>query len=172
MKKQTLINSLFIIGMIAITSAIFFWPSDSASSEALQEDVKTPLVDKLVMDLINQERIDRGIEPLNRDPHVQLSAQLKADHMATHNYYSHEIPGLGYTLTEEMYLEVSKSCKDGASTENIAALIPNDTPEALVSAWMDSEDHKSAILNPEFNISGLAISEDSMYAVQHFCIAK
>lgn len=170
MKAISILSAMLLVVIFVFVGLVIDATSSSNSAEVDNEVVKV-INDEDTLALINKERTDRGISPLVRDTHVQLSAQMKADHMQDNNYYSHDIPGLGYTLTPEMGSEVKKSCKDGASTENIAKLIPDDTPEALVAAWMASAPHKEAILNPEFNITGLAISKSQVYSVQHFCTA-
>lgn len=138
--------------------------------ELSKYDVGPPDPEEL-LELVNAERAKVGVAPLEIDENVQTVAQMKADDFKERDYYSHNIKGTNYTLTDEMASISHKSCK--SSSENINA--DTHTSRQTVDKWMASPPHKKAILDPAYTLTGLGVSEDKdgdYYSVQHFCIAK
>jgi uncharacterized protein YkwD len=95
-----------------------------------------------VVELINQQRAQRGLPALAVNPALTNAAKGHADDMARYNYFSHtgrngstmvtRIQAAGYTNWR--YL-----------SENIAA--GYTTPEKVVNAWMNSSGHRANILS-------------------------
>jgi uncharacterized protein YkwD len=99
--------------------------------------------------LINQERASRGLSPLAIAPELTQSARLESRFLADNDYWGHTWPD-GTTPWDRM----EWACYDyRTAAENIAA--GYSTPAAVVSAWMNSDGHRAAILNPEFTEIGL-----------------
>ena len=93
-----------------------------------------------VLDLVNQERAQQGLAPLQLDLRLAAAAQGHSDDMAAGNFMSHtgsngssprdRIEATGYPWVQ--------------LAENVAAGQP--TPEAVMSAWMGSSGHRANIL--------------------------
>ena len=132
-----------------------------------------PLNATIVFNLVNKERVKAGLKPLVRDARLDASAQFKADDMVARNYFDHYDPtnekvmnGVqkGYELTDH------NTCK--TISENLVDDI-NETGDgniSSVSSWMQSKPHHDAILNPDYTLTGVAISGTKV--VQHFCVSK
>jgi uncharacterized protein YkwD len=99
--------------------------------------------------LINQERTSRGLSPLAIVPELTQSARLESRYMADNNFWGHTWPD-GTSPWKRM----EWACYDYRTAgENIAG--GYSTPAAVVSAWMNSDGHRAAILNPSFTEIGL-----------------
>lgn len=112
-----------------------------------------------VVELTNAVRQEHGCEPLTADPALTGAAQAHSDDMATHDYFSHTGRNgshAGDRITAAGY-------RWRAWAENIAA--GYNSPEAVVEAWMDSEGHRTNILNCELDDIGVGYSSaaDSTY---------
>lgn len=172
---------LYILAITAV-SALTFTGLVIYSSQA-EEPAKTainapveqiPLNADTLFNLVNAEREKAGLKPLVRDTRLDQSAQFKADDMVARNYFSHYDPtdektmnGVqkGYELTNH------NTCEN--ISENISQVVIGGTVDDNVSSvngWMGSEPHRNAILDPQYDITGVAISGDKI--VQHFCNLK
>lgn len=128
-----------------------------------------PLNADTVFNLVNAEREKAGIAPLVRDTRLDATAQARADDMVARNYFSHNDPVTGESLV--IIKPKVADCKD--ASENIAANFTktlNKDNEETIASWMNSEAHRNAILDPQYDITGVAISDDKI--VQHFCDLK
>jgi uncharacterized protein YkwD len=125
-----------------------------------------------VLSLINEIRRDHRLPELQLDERLQQSAQLYANRMAEENFFSHVSPD-GKTIRERMAatgfydrtFQKDCGCVKGYSLgENLAK--GQKTPQEAVDDWMKSDDHRAAILNPAYNLSGVGVNAGIW--VQHF----
>jgi uncharacterized protein YkwD len=136
------------------------------------EKGKVPQMDSAkgqrILELVNVERKNVGVDPLLYSSTLENAAQIHAFDMATRNFFSHSSPEncdmtsrvLGYAG----YVGLTYG-------ENIAA--GHDTPEKTVAQWMASPGHKANILNKAYNEVGVGyVSNPSatyrFYWVQNF----
>lgn len=104
-----------------------------------------------VLDLVNQERANVGLQPLSFEPHLLEAAETHSQNMALQDFYSHTGAD-GSDFTDRM--EAAGFQFQGRSAENIAA--GHTTPESVVEGWMNStQGHREAILNPDFTQIGV-----------------
>lgn len=111
------------------------------------EDTETLSFAEQVVNLVNAERAKAGIAPLSIDKNVQTAAQVRAVEIETS--FSHTRPnGSNFsTVLKEQGVSYRRS------GENIAW--GQRTPEAVVSAWMNSEGHRANIMNANFTKIGV-----------------
>ena len=102
-----------------------------------------------VIQLINQERRQAGLEPLQFEPLLAQAAETHSTNMALQDFYDHTGAD-GSDFTDR--IEATGFSITGMSAENIHAYY-ND-PEAVVQGWMESPGHRDNILNPEFTEIG------------------
>ena len=109
-----------------------------------------------IINLINKQRTNNGLQALKIDNEVQRVAKIKAQDMVTNNYFSHTSPIYGSPF------DMLKSFKISYKTagENIAG---NSNNSAAVNAWMNSAAHKANILNGNFNYTGIGVVSSSKY---------
>ncbi|MFC1790589.1 CAP domain-containing protein [Patescibacteria group bacterium] len=113
-----------------------------------------------LIQLTNQERARKGLEPLVNNPILNEVAQRKAGDMFALNYWAHNSPtgrtpwvffkevGYGYSL----------------AGENLARDF--DQSDEVVRAWMDSPSHKDNILNSGYQEIGLAVVNGTLEGVE------
>ena len=95
-----------------------------------------------VLDLVNAERADQGLHPLNADTNLATAARDHSEDMGLQDYFSHTSLD-GRTVPDRI---TAAGYSFNTYGENIAAGQP--TPERVVDAWMASSGHRANILNP------------------------
>lgn len=108
------------------------------------------------LDLVNAERIKKGLKALIIDDELQNVARIKAKDMVDNNYFSHTSPIYGSPF--DMIKNFGISYKTAG--ENIAG---NSSNSSAVTAWMNSEGHRANILNSSFNYTGLGVVKSPKY---------
>lgn len=112
--------------------------------------------EKNLLDLINKERANSKLAPLQADPELMKVARLKASDMSKNNYFSHYSPTYGSPF--DMMRQFGITFK--AAAENIAG---NSTVQGAVSSWMKSEGHRNNIMNSTYNYTGIGIAKSNKY---------
>lgn len=101
-----------------------------------------------VLDLVNAQRTQRGLVPLELgDANLDAAAQKRAVEIATVNSHTRPDGTKCFTVLSEC------GVKDAPTGENAAW--GQVSPEAVVKAWMDSEGHRNNILNPDARKMGV-----------------
>ena len=124
--------------------------SDSGTTSQLTAD------EQEVFDLINSKRVANGLSALKIDDELQNVARIKAQDMVDKNYFSHNSPTYGSPF--DMLKSFGISYKTAG--ENIAG---NSSNSAAVNAWMNSEGHRTNILNSSFNYTGIGVVSSPKY---------
>lgn len=112
--------------------------------------------EKETFDLVNQQRINNGLQALKVDEEVQRVARIKAQDMVDNNYFSHNSPTYGSPFDMLNSFKISYR----SAGENIAG---NSSNSAAVTAWMNSSGHRANILNGSFNYTGVGVVKSSKY---------
>ncbi|WP_203362773.1 CAP domain-containing protein [Bacillus sp. REN10] len=113
----------------------------------LLTDVKN--FEQEVIRLTNVERQKNGLAPLATDWQLSRVARYKSTDMANKNYFSHTSPTYGSPFQMMKAFGISYR----AAGENIAA--GQQTPQAVVNAWMNSSGHRANILSSSFTHIGV-----------------
>jgi hypothetical protein len=158
-------KNLFILAVIllAIKFLVFSWflyyPRISEFAVVTSSEL---------VDMANQERINRGLEPLKINDKLIQAAQQKAQDMIKNNYFAHTSP-LG---TSPWYWFDRVGYNYVAAGENLAKNFTDS--KYLHTAWMNSPSHRDNILNSKYQEVGIAVIEgkidgqDTVLAVQLF----
>jgi hypothetical protein len=111
----------------------------------------------------NQERAARGLPQLHRDPQLARAAERHAEQMAAHGSISHQFPGEPELTSRGASAGVAFSL----ILENVAEA-PNAA--AIHDMWMNSEHHRTNLLDPAIDAAGIAVVErdGEFYAVEDF----
>lgn len=118
-----------------------------------------------VLDLVNQERIKRGLNKLTLDTKLSNVANIKSQDMVNKNYFDHNSPTYGSPF--DMMKKFGINYKSAG--ENIAQ--GQKTPQEVMNAWMNSKGHRENILNPNFTKLGVGVAKDNnkgLYWTQMF----
>ncbi len=114
-----------------------------------------PSYEQMVVQLVNAERQKYGMPALYYDSSISDVARTKSQDMAVNRYFSHYSPTYG--MASDMLLSFGITWS--AWGENIAS--GQDTPQEVVTAWMNSPTHRNNILSPNFAFLGVGYYVDS-----------
>lgn len=106
-----------------------------------------------VVRLVNIEREKAGVDPFVLDENLTKVANIKSQDMHENDYFAHFSPTYGNSFEMLIYFNIPF----GYSGENIA--VGYYTPEEVVSAWLNSPNHKSNLLNANFTKLGTGYCE-------------
>ena len=101
-----------------------------------------------VLDLVNEERLSRNIEPLKLNEQVQQAAQVRAGEINT--VFEHIRPDGRSCFTA---LDEYVTDGYGSAGENIAA--GQSSPQEVVNDWMNSPGHRANILKESYTALGV-----------------
>ena len=121
-----------------------------------------------VVDLANAERAAATPRcgPLTVDDRLAAAAQGHSDDMAANDYFSHtSLDGATFTDRAD-----AAGFTGFAGAENIAA--GQRTPQDVMAAWMQSDGHRANILNCDYTVIGVGLSEGGWYWTQMFGMAS
>ncbi|MCL5411074.1 MAG: CAP domain-containing protein [Patescibacteria group bacterium] len=138
-KKLSLKKKVAYSSLGAIFSVLF---SSHAFASAINTDN--------VLNLLNQERLERGLPKLVLDSDLDNAANLKSRDMVNRDYFEH----FAFGSTPWDFIKNS-GYKYLYAGENLA--MDFNTSEGMVNAWMNSPAHRENILNPEFRDVGVGI---------------
>ncbi|WP_369166855.1 sigma-70 family RNA polymerase sigma factor [Streptomyces sp. R28] len=127
-------------------------PTRSASSTPLAQPSPTGAVAQVVA-LVNKERANAGCGPLDEDPQLNQAALGHSEDMDARDFFDHTNPDgadPGQRITAAGYTWSTYG-------ENIAQ--GQQTPEAVMDAWMNSPGHRANILNCSFKDIGVGIHD-------------
>lgn len=124
--------------------------SEKTNNSELTKDEKD------VLDMINQKRVEAGLQALQLDDELQNTCRIKAIEMVEKDYFSHQSPTYGSPF--EMLKQEGIIYK--VAGENIAGNSENDK---AIEAWMNSENHRANILNKSYNYTGIAVVNSPKY---------
>ncbi len=104
----------------------------------------------------NLQRESNGLAPLTLNPELTHAAQMKADDMFAKDYWAHVSPD-GTTP----WVFIKDSGYDYLyAGENLARGF--DSSSAVVTAWMNSPEHRANMLSPNYTDIGFAIEDGSL----------
>lgn len=109
-----------------------------------------------MLELVNKERLEAGISPLEMDLELVRIARLKSADMIENDYFDHTSPKYGDPFT----MMQSFGVKYKAAGENLAG---DQTVEKAHQALMNSPGHRKNILNPDYTHIGIGIVEGGQY---------
>ena len=111
-----------------------------------------------VLDLVNKERTNNGLNALSWGTSCEEAANVRAQEIVTE--YAHTRPS-GNSWSTACPI----TSEGGISGENLAAGNSAVSPETVVALWMNSPDHRANILNPDFTYlsDGFVYDQNSQY---------
>jgi len=161
--------ALHAVWLLGLTTGCF-WTDASASEKAVEGACITPedaerMADQVVQ-LVNLERTERGLQPVLVNTALEQSAADYACRMATDSFFAHQDPITGDGPASRA---VAAKYRFFAVGENLAA--GQQTPAEVMKKWMESPPHRELILGPNWKELGVAVrtgADHSIYWVQEF----
>jgi uncharacterized protein YkwD len=125
--------------------------------------------ERRAFELVNEERRERGQQPLVWDAELSRLARQHSENMARRNFFSHTDPE-GLDTADRA--AVGGVCGWRAIAENIAYNQGFDDPVGFaVERWMQSPKHRENILRTAFTHAGIGVSraaDGRVYLTQVF----
>jgi uncharacterized protein YkwD len=106
--------------------------------------------------LINNQRSSHGLQPVTPNGNLHQAAVSHSSEMIAQSYFEHTSPA-GLTFTDRIeatgYMQGARTWTVG---ENLVwGTGPLSTPQALVTAWMNSPPHRENLLRPTYREVGI-----------------
>ncbi len=114
-------------------------------------------IEQEVVDLVNQERVSRGLQPYIVNFSLQEAAWRHTEHMAANKVMCHSGCGDG-DPAQRIRATGYKAATWG---ENVASGQRSST--AVMNAWMNSSGHRANILSKRFTDIGVAFAPAGLY---------
>ena len=115
-----------------------------------------------VVDLVNQARKQNGLNPLTLNTKLSDIARMKSQDMLDKGYFDHNSPTYGTPFQ----MMTNNGISYRTAGENIA--MGYTTPQAVMTAWMNSSGHRANILNSSFTQIGVGYVANGNYWTQEF----
>ena len=147
-------------GLLAITVLItampFFYNSVLSSKPTFVLGYATDIDSSSLFSLTNQQRAQAGQASLSLNSLLSQAAENKANDMFAKNYWAHNSP-TGQTPWD--FISAS-GYSYSAAGENLAKDF--STSNGVVTAWMNSPEHRANILNSSFRDVGFAVENGNL----------
>lgn len=156
----TLMMCLVLITFVGANLHAIMWQSSSW--------LVSTVLPAVVVNLTNEEREDISAPILQRNTTLDKAAQMKADHMAKNEYFSHYSPD----GVSPWYWFDQAGYSYAHAGENLAIHF-TDSSE-VVKAWMNSPTHRANIVNSQYLEIGVGTAKgtfdgyETVYVVQLF----
>lgn len=115
-----------------------------------------------VIRLVNEIRVQNGLQALTENWELSRVARYKSEDMAAKRYFSHDSPTYGSPFQMMQNFGITYR----SAGENIA--YGQRTPAAVVNAWMNSAGHRANILNSSYTQIGVGFCPNGYYWTQMF----
>lgn len=133
--------------------------------DPLDDGSPIALMERQAFDLVNNERVAQGLEPLQSDPDLRAVARAHSEDMVARSFFDHVNPD-GLDPFERMD---NAGILFTAAAENIAMNGGFADPAATaVDGWMNSPGHRTNILNGVYTHAGLGVAFDSNANAYYF----
>ncbi len=137
-------------------------PTPSVTGTTNSGSADSSSFEQQVVLLVNQQREANGLAPLTLSSELSNVARTKSQDMHDNNYFSHTSPSYGSPFDMLTSFTISYS----SAGENIA--MGYTSPEAVMSAWMNSPGHRANILNASYTQIGIGYVASGNYWTQEF----
>ena len=127
------------------------------------DNMKT--IEQQVIDLVNMQRSYYKLPALKENGELSRVAQYKSQDMINRNYFGHQ----SWTYGSPFNMMKNFGLRFSAAGENIA--YGQQTPQAVMNAWMNSAGHRNNMLNRVYNQIGVGVAKASngtLYWTQMF----
>jgi uncharacterized YkwD family protein/spore coat assembly protein SafA len=114
-------------------------------------------IEVAVLKIVNEQRHQAGLKPLEMDWELERVARTKSQDMAEKNYFSHQSPTYGSPFDMMKHFGITYK----QAGENIAS--GQRTPQEVMDSWMKSPGHRANILKPDYTHIGVGYYRGGSY---------
>ena len=148
------IKLVAVCGIVGTLMGGLMWTFNN--TETAQASASSRLNSSVILNEINEIRVENGLNELQLDTELNEAASDKASHMNSNDYFAHTSPnGTEWNqfivLQEDVQFPIGENLAHGYSDE-----------AELVTAWMDSTEHRENILYADYGTTGLAIETGTL----------
>lgn len=166
--KPNSLEKAAVVGMMVLILLSFTLANLQSIIWMSSEWMVSTILPSVIVDLTNKERKEVSLGDLRRNATLDSAAQLKAQHMATNQYFAHYSPdGISpwhwFSVANYNYVHAG---------ENLAIHFTDSSQ--VVNAWMNSPTHRANIVNGKYTEIGVGTARgtyegfDTVYVVQLF----
>jgi len=141
---------------IVLASVVALQVMPGKPVERLVLGEETDVTSQRLLDVTNEQRSKEGVAPLSLNKQLAAAATGKAKDMFTNQYWAHVSPD----GTTPWYWFREVDYRYSYAGENLAKGFT--TSSSLMTAWMDSLEHRENVLNPNYQDVGFAVVEGSL----------
>ena len=147
----------------AIAFLLGFWLAFAlspliAKPAAGAEPSNFPPLETELLDQVNRIRSDHHLVPLVRRTDLDRVALAHSIDMAQRGYFSHQSPE-GANPVDRLQRQGVADMRLAA--ENLGKTTHSDPSTQIVRSWLQSPDHRSNLLAPALNFTGIGIARDA-----------
>lgn len=129
---------------------------EAAETEEVADSGDVSAEEQQMVDLVNSERAQNGLAPLEIDEELTEVARVKAQDMIDNNYFAHESPTYGSPFQMMDHFGITYQ----TAGENLAG---NQTVDSAHTSLMNSQGHRENILSSNYSEVGIGIVDGGPY---------
>jgi uncharacterized protein YkwD len=148
--------------------AIALWLGPATIAVEPAADPEAAQLEAALYAQVNAVRAQHHLVPLVRQPDLDGVARAHSGDMAARGYFAHESPE---GLNPLHRLERAQLDGFSMAAENLGKTTKPSPAQEIATGWMHSTDHRTNILAPAFNATGLGVArgrDGSWIATQVF----
>ena len=150
LRPKSLVAYILIAVMVKLTVVGFLFFTYPTPAEL------AAIVASKMIALINESRIEAGVEPLAENTNLVQFAQVKGEDMITRDYFAHDTPE-----GKRPWQWINRAEYDYVyAGENLA--MDFTSAEVVHAAFMKSPSHRKNILNPNYKEAGIAVIDGEL----------
>jgi uncharacterized protein YkwD len=147
------------IALLGTPTASYAASPPCAATTVAAGDAPAATVERSVRCLVNAQRAAHGLAPLRPSRQLRVAAEAHGADMVSHRFFAHVSPLFGAITNRARRAGYLARARDWTLGEDIAwGEGPLSTPDAIVTAWMNSPAHRAVILDPEFRDAGVGVT--------------
>ena len=126
-----------------------------------------------ILDLLNQKRIEYGLQPLQMDETMVKIARYKSADMVQRQYFDHYVDTTGYARYYMRWIRQLNISYRGLA-ENLVQVgaVNSNTANKMFELWWNSEGHRKNMMNSKAKYIGIGVIYDQSngitYGTQEF----
>jgi uncharacterized protein YkwD len=156
-RKRNVISLIVLVATWTLVASAQASASDCGPVDTQVTGLSEPQMESSIYCLINDERASYGLQPVAPSGQLRDAAVSHSREMISESYFEHTSPaGLTFMSRIEQtgYMRGARTWTVG---ENLVwGTGPLSTPQALVTAWMNSPPHRENLLRSTYREIGLA----------------
>ena len=157
-------------------------PTPSSTLEPTDPDEREAAIEQHFHELINETRVEHGLEELELDEELAVVARYYSQQMGTHGFFAHVSPVTGrdptergrlfdYNCTKVSGLMVRSGIGENLYMKRGPERPPEEEAQRAHDGLMSSEGHRENILREVYDVEGIGVYEndDGLWLTQNFC---